>query len=285
MIKKLNEQADAAGNPRPSLEVSLLDLSSLDSVRQFVERFEAQKRPLHALINNAGMFNMGAGRGDTPDGLEIHMQTNHLSHFLLTMGLIPSFKRAAEKAGTPSREAAAAEPTGETAPFRPRIVSVASHMHRFGYRFGPEDPLMKKHYDAQLAYGNSKLAQMLFTAELNRRLHAAGISVNALAVHPGNVATDVVRSLPEIIQKLYRATAQYALLTPDEGSRASVYAATAPEAPAEAAKTLWFLDCNCKPAQPSMAAGDPKLSAWLWQWSKEQVKLPTEWDLPPAQHA
>eukprot|EP00878_Enallax_costatus_P018821 GHUV01019836.1.p1 GENE.GHUV01019836.1~~GHUV01019836.1.p1 ORF type:complete len:340 (+),score=131.34 GHUV01019836.1:333-1352(+) len=283
LIKKLKAEAAAAGRPPPSLEVSLLDLASLESVRQFVQRWEQQHRPLHVLINNAGMFNMGVGRSETPDGLEVHMQTNHLSHFLLSLGLIPALQRAAQR-----KHLQAAAPAGvddSNAPsssnsFTPRVVQVASEMHHFGYKL-QQDPLQQK-YLAQLAYGNSKMAQLLFAVELNRRLSVAGIPVVALSLHPGNVMSDVVRSLPPTIQKLYRMLLKRVLLTPDEGARASVYAATARDAPAVAAETLGYFNCNAKPIMPNKAAGDAALAAWVWQWSAQQVKLPQQWDLPAA---
>ena len=87
------------------------------------------------------------------------MQTNHLSHYLLTLGLLPALQRGAQQA--PQRTAATQlSPAGSEASFRPRVVSVASAMHHFGYKFGPNDPLQKQTYSTTLAYGNSKLAQV-----------------------------------------------------------------------------------------------------------------------------
>ena len=90
------------------------------------------------------------------------MQTNHLSHFLLTLGLLPALQRGAQQPPQPSTAAGRQDaPAGDAAPFRPRIVSVASAMHHFGYKFGPQDPLQKQAYSTTLAYGNSKLAQVM----------------------------------------------------------------------------------------------------------------------------
>lgn len=103
-----------------------------------------------------------AGRAESKDGLEVHMQTNHLSHFLLTLGLLPALQRGVQQPPQPSTAAGRQDaPAGDTAPFRPRIVSVASAMHHFGYKFGPEDPMQKQAYSTTLAYGNSKLAQVV----------------------------------------------------------------------------------------------------------------------------
>ncbi|KAF6257311.1 hypothetical protein COO60DRAFT_1524460 [Scenedesmus sp. NREL 46B-D3] len=249
MVKELQQEAAEAGRPAPKLE-------------------RWQQRPLNVLVNNAGMFNMGVGRSETKDGLEVHMQTNHLSHFLLTLGLLPALRKTAEQQQQQAR-------------FAPRIVTVASAMHHLGYKLR-QDPLSQQSYSAELAYGNSKMAQVLFTAELNRRLAAAGSNVQALALHPGNVLTNVVQSLPAAIQSAYRAVMGHVLLTPEQGARGAVYAASEPAAFDKAASTGGYLDCNTKPVEPHPMARDPQLAAWSWQWSKEQVGLPAGWDLPAA---
>jgi NAD(P)-dependent dehydrogenase (short-subunit alcohol dehydrogenase family) len=107
-----------------------------------------------------------AGRAETPDGIEMHMQTNHLSHFLLTLGLLPALQRGAQQPPQQPTTSSSSSGSSNRAPagpqeeqFRPRIVSVASAMHFFGYSFGPDDPLQKQSYSTTLAYGNSKLAQ------------------------------------------------------------------------------------------------------------------------------
>jgi len=88
------------------------------------------------------------GRSDTSNGIELHMQTNHLAPFLLSLGLLPSLQRAAAQADC------------QQPGFKPRIVMVSSDMHHFGYRFGPKDPQLHQAYKAEVAYGNSKLAQV-----------------------------------------------------------------------------------------------------------------------------
>jgi hypothetical protein len=90
----------------------------------------------------------------------MHMQTNHLSHFVLALGLLPALQRGAQQPPKQSSSSSNSAPAGPEAAFRSRIVSVASDMHHFGYNFGPEDPLQKKSYSTTLAYGNSKLAQV-----------------------------------------------------------------------------------------------------------------------------
>lgn len=102
------------------------------------------------------------GRSETSDGLEVHMQTNHLAHFLLTLGLLPALKRGVQQQQQPGTIAPAGSEggsSGSSAGFMPRVVQVASEMHHFGYKLR-QDPLQKKEYSAQLAYGNSKMAQV-----------------------------------------------------------------------------------------------------------------------------
>jgi NAD(P)-dependent dehydrogenase (short-subunit alcohol dehydrogenase family) len=104
------------------------------------------------------MLCTGGARSESKDGLEVHMQTNHLSHFLLALGLLPALQRGAQQA---PQHSSSMSPAGADAPFRPRIVTVASAMHHFGYKFGPSDPLLKRSYSTTMAYGNSKLAQVI----------------------------------------------------------------------------------------------------------------------------
>jgi NAD(P)-dependent dehydrogenase (short-subunit alcohol dehydrogenase family) len=120
-------------------------------------------------------------RAETQDGLEVHMQTNHLSHFLLTLGLLPALKRGAQQ--PPQQQGTRnSAPAGPGEPFRPRIVSVASAMHHFGYTFGPEDPLLKQSYSSALAYGNSKLAQVGCCQECMDWSVPGGVSAFTLGV-------------------------------------------------------------------------------------------------------
>ena len=142
-------------------EVRLLDLASLDSVRAFAADWQAQ--PVDLLINNAGVMIPPLGR--TKDGFELQFGTNHLGHFALTNLLLPHV-------------------TG-------RVVTVSSNAHRFG-RMGFDDlNWERKKYRAWRAYGQSKLANLLFTAELQRRLTEAGSKVLSMAAHPGYAATNL----------------------------------------------------------------------------------------------
>ncbi|KIZ02344.1 hypothetical protein MNEG_5614 [Monoraphidium neglectum] len=296
LAARLASEARAAGRPAPSLEIMLLDLNSLESVRAFVAAWEARGRPLHLLINNAGLFHMGAGRSTTKDGLEAHMGTNHLAHFLLTLGLLPALRRGAATDAGLRRLGGA------------RVVHVASSMLMFGRGLACDDPTMELpgSYSAEVAYGRSKLAQVLFARELRRRLaeqagdaqdpaaaappnKAGGVEgaprVQAYAVHPGYVLTDVVRSLPAVVQRAYRLLMARILLTPEQGSRATLKAACSPTAWRDSLPTGGFFNCDAKPAVLSDTVLDDKTAAWLWDWSARQVKLPADWDLPARRGA
>ncbi len=145
---------------RSSLELLDLDLSDMTSVRKAAERVLDQHARLDILVNNAGV--MGAPYVQTTDGFELQMATNHLGHFALT-GLLLDRLVTTE---------------------RSRIVSVSSHMHRLG-RMHPEDLVGAKAQNSWVAYSTSKLANLLFVAELSRRLEAGGFRTMALAAHPG----------------------------------------------------------------------------------------------------
>lgn len=157
-----------------SLEIRALDLASLDAVRACAEAVMADHDTLHGLINNAGVA--GLPYRATADGFEMQLGTNHLGHFALTAALIPLL-RATDGA---------------------RVVNVASIMHRAGaIRFG--DPHWRTgRYNPWLAYSQSKLANLLFTYGLQRRLEAASEGVSAVACHPGYSSTNLVVASPRM---------------------------------------------------------------------------------------
>lgn len=152
---KLESQLDQS-----SFELLDLDLSDLASVRAAAERVVAKHARLDLLINNAGV--MGTPYRQTADGFELQMATNHLGHFALT-GLLLDRLVTTE---------------------RSRIVSVSSHMHRLG-RIRPDDVATTKARNSWVQYSSTKLANLLFVAELSRRLEAGGFRTMALAAHPG----------------------------------------------------------------------------------------------------
>ncbi|PSC73472.1 short-chain dehydrogenase [Micractinium conductrix] len=259
--KQLEEEAASAGQAAVQLEVMQLDLSSLQSVRSFAAAFCARGLPLHVLINNAGVFAMSAAQEATPDGFEVHLGTNHLGHFLLTLLLMPCLRAAAKQSGRPAR-----------------VVHVSSKLHFMGSLRQQDMNLSASGaYTSLAAYAQSKLAQVLFAGELQRR---SGGGVVSVAVHPGEVLTDVVRSLPGPMQRAYRLLLTTILLTPAQGARCSVYCATSPELEGSKLAGQYYFDSNCAPIAPSEEAQDSKLAAWLWRWSATAVGLAPADDLP-----
>jgi len=161
----------AAATPPARVETLRLDLASLASVRQAAEQLRRGHPRLDLLVNNAGVMMPPYGR--TEDGFELQLGTNHLGHFALT-GLLLDRLLAVP---------------------RSRVVTVSSMAHRQG-RIDLDDLQSERRYRRTAAYAQSKLANLLFTYELQRRLAAAGAPTIAVAVHPGAVTTELQRHLP-----------------------------------------------------------------------------------------
>ncbi len=152
--------------PQAHIEVMPLDLADLASVHHFAETFSRQHKTLALLVNNAGV--MGIPYRKTADGFEMQLGTNHLGHFVLTGLLLPIL------AATPQA----------------RIVTVSSMMHRFG-KINFDNLNGEKKYATWAAYSQSKLANLFFAYELNRRLAKAGIDAISVGCHPGYAATNL----------------------------------------------------------------------------------------------
>lgn len=236
------------------IDVMELDLSSLDSVRNFSTEFLRRNLPLHVLINNAGIFSMASPREETIDGFESHLGTNHLGHFLLSLSLFPALRAASTATGQPSR-----------------IVNVSSRLHLMG-SIRKNDPNLLHSFSSLTAYAQSKLAQVICANELTKRTHGEVLSVS---LHPGECTTDVVRSLPGPIQKLYRMFMSSMLLTPEEGARCTVHCATSPDisnAIMGSDQRCLYYDSNCTLGHAHGCTKDNELSEWLWQWSVDAVQ-------------
>ena len=160
-------------NPGASLESIPLDLASFAAVRECVAAFQAKGYPLHVLINHAGGSVPGKQARFTVDGFEMTFGTNHLGHFLLTNLLLEDLKHSAPA----------------------RVITVSSQLHIPGYAGGPppdfdyDNLKAEKYYNAQVFYRNSKLANMWFAYELQRRLEGTGVTSNALC--PGFVPASI----------------------------------------------------------------------------------------------
>ncbi len=184
-----------------AVELRIADLASLSSVRELAKEFLGNHEALHVLVNNAGVVRLK--RSVTADGFETTFQVNFLSHFLLTGLLLEALKR-----GSPSR-----------------IVNVSSASHFRGH-LDFEDLQMKRGYGVMKAYSQSKLAQVLFTYELARRLEGTGVTANCL--HPGAVATNIWRA-PMGHLAFLGSFSRLFLLSPQAGAETPVYLASSPE--------------------------------------------------------
>jgi NAD(P)-dependent dehydrogenase (short-subunit alcohol dehydrogenase family) len=171
----------AARNQGADVSVQELDLTSLDSVRDAAETLRTGLDRIDLLVNNAGV--MMTPKGTTSDGFELQLGTNHFGHFAFT-GLL--LDRLLETPGS-------------------RVVTVSSIGHRFG-RIDFDDLGADRGYSRVGAYGRSKLANLLFTYELQRRL--TGTATAALAAHPGGSSSELSRNLPRVVQLLFRPLEQ-----------------------------------------------------------------------------
>jgi NAD(P)-dependent dehydrogenase (short-subunit alcohol dehydrogenase family) len=175
-------------------EVRPLDLEDLASVRAFAAAWTG---PIDVLINNAGIMLVPEAR--TADGFERQIGTNHLGHFVLTNLLLPHIVD--------------------------RIVTVASNAHARGQLDLGDLNWHTRPYDTSQAYSDSKLANLLFTFELQRRLSAAGSSVRAMAVHPGMVRTNLFGHR-RVLGSLIDVIGRFAMQNPAQGARSTLFAAT-----------------------------------------------------------
>jgi len=176
---KAEQAAQRIHNATPdvSVEVEQLDLSSLTSIRDFAKRLHSSHPAIDLLINNAGV--MWTPPSKTEDGFELQFGTNHLGHFALTGQIIDLLLPVSGS----------------------RIVTVSSFGHRTG-KIDFDDLQSERHYGRHRAYGKSKLANLMFTYELQRRLSGIGANTIAVAAHPGNARTDLVRNSPAPLRVL-----------------------------------------------------------------------------------
>jgi NAD(P)-dependent dehydrogenase (short-subunit alcohol dehydrogenase family) len=187
-----------AALPDSFVRFAALDLGSLASVEQFAKELAETEPKLDLLCNNAGVMVPPLGR--TADGFELQIGTNHLGHFALTGRLLPLLRRGAA----------------------PRIVNVSSTAHYWG-RIDFDDLNSEKGYDAFRAYGQSKLANLLFTRELARRLAAKGEAIVVAAAHPGSTRTNLQKHA-----RFLGAFVSVLAQEPAGGALPTLYAATAP---------------------------------------------------------
>ncbi|XP_074588738.1 short-chain dehydrogenase TIC 32 B, chloroplastic-like [Curcuma longa] len=231
------------------VDIIQIDVSSLRSVRAFADKFLAMDLPLNVLINNAGIMYCPFQLSE--DGVEMQFATNHLGHFLLTNLLLEKMKTTAAKTGIEGR-----------------IVNVSSIAHIGPYSEGIKfDKLNdKKSYNDKLAYGQSKLANILHSNELARRLKAEGANVTANSVHPGLVRTNLGKHSPVFMTVLRTVTCVLWKNIP-QGAATSCYVAVHPNLKGVSGK--YFADSNEE--KPSDMARNAELAKKLWDFSEQLV--------------
>jgi NAD(P)-dependent dehydrogenase (short-subunit alcohol dehydrogenase family) len=239
-VRDTTRGAAAASTMPGRTEVRRLDLADLSSIHAFAEGWDG---PLDILINNAGVMAVPEGR--TVDGFEMQIGTNHLGHFALTNLLLRHVTD--------------------------RVVTVASLAHR-GAKIDFEDLNSERGYDRWRAYGQSKLASLLFTLELQRRLNAAGSAVSAHAAHPGYAATNLQANSPHKIERIAMAVGNRLLAQRDAmGALPALYAATQnlPGGSYTGPGGFQELRGHPAPASRSAAASDPQSAERLWELSEQ----------------
>jgi NAD(P)-dependent dehydrogenase (short-subunit alcohol dehydrogenase family) len=214
------------------------DLSSLDGIKQAAATFKQRHTRLHVLVNNAGALFFR--RELTADGYERTFALNHLNYFLLTIQLLDLLKASAPA----------------------RIVNVSSGAH-LGASIDFEDLQEEHSYQMMKAYGQSKLANVLFTYELARRLQGSGVTVNAL--HPGTVATGFARNNGLLFNLGTKAAGLLFFRKPSQGAQTIIYLASSPEV--EGITGKYFFDCQAVDSSP--LSHDQTLAERLWQLSLE----------------
>jgi NAD(P)-dependent dehydrogenase (short-subunit alcohol dehydrogenase family) len=247
----------ARAGTRGAITVRALDLASLADVERCAAAALAELSRLDMLVLNAGVMACPAAK--SADGYELQLATNHLGHFALAQRLLPLL----EKSGS------AADPA--------RVVAVSSLAHQLGARTLDLDDLNyeRRRYSAWAAYGASKLCNALFAAELARRCAARGARVAAFSLHPGSIATPLLRHqgwlaapVSAVMNVLARVPfLNWAVTSPEQGAATSVLAASAP---AGALPNGAYLS-DCAVATPAAAARDAALAARLWEKTEELV--------------
>ncbi len=182
-----------------AIDLMLCDLASQKSIREFAEEFKRTHDRLDVLVNNAGVYSRN--RTLVEGNLETTFAVNHLAYFLLTNLLLDVIERSATA----------------------RIINVSSAAHTYG-RIDFDDLQGEKNYSGWRAYANSKLANILFTYELARRLSSTRVTANCL--HPGAVATNIFRALPKFVEAIIKLMT----LSPEKGAETSIHLAASPSA-------------------------------------------------------
>ncbi|XP_071384597.1 polyprenol dehydrogenase [Centroberyx affinis] len=242
-VRKIHEE-DSEGKA----EFVFLDLASLESIRQFVQKFKARGLPLHVLVNNAGI--MLVPERKTEDGFELHFGLNYLGHFLLTNLLLDLLKKSGKQDCCS------------------RIITMSSATH-YGGILDMDDLQSRTCYSAHGAYSQSKLALVLFTYYLQEKLTAGRFPVTSNAVDPGMVDTALYDNLCSPAQAAKKPVAKLLFRTPAEGASTAIYAAAASEMDAVGGCYLY----NGQKTQSADITYEADVQAELWKRSCELVGL------------
>ncbi|MFX1533934.1 MAG: SDR family oxidoreductase [Promethearchaeota archaeon] len=239
----LTEIKEQSGNE--NIDLMIADLGSLESVRQLISEFKARYNQLHVLVNNAGLLIYKYK--ETADGIESTFAINHLGHFLLTNSLLDRLK-----ASVPAR-----------------IINVSSGAHEMARSINFNDLQGEngKKYSRFGAYARSKLANVLFTYELARRLEGTGVTVNSL--HPGGIRTNFGKTDAPWIFRWGMSVVGRFLKSPEKGAQTSIYLASSSEV--EGVSGKYFV--NCKEKKSSKVSYNESLQKELWDVSEKLTKL------------
>ncbi|HEX8094263.1 SDR family NAD(P)-dependent oxidoreductase [Jatrophihabitans sp.] len=271
--------------PGADIEPVQLDLASLASVKALADGWNG---PLHLLVNNAGVMAPPELR-KTEDGFELQFGTNHLGHFALTGRLLPALLSAGSGAsgggasgGGSSGGGSSGSGPGDGGLSGARVVTVSSLLHRGG-RAGPLRGEPERGYSPQLAYANSKLANVLFALELQRRAEAHAAPLTSTAAHPGVSQTNLMlnpdgmgaRSRSRLIR---HTVGRLVFQSAAAGSEPTLYAASV-AAPGSYSGPQWpgGMRGPAGPATPSRTARDPRLAAELWDLSERLTGVSYQW--------
>jgi NAD(P)-dependent dehydrogenase (short-subunit alcohol dehydrogenase family) len=250
LVSRSREKGEAArqdiiestGNPR--VELLLADLSSSASIRAMVEEFDAKFDRLDVLVNNAGVYL--SEWQESVDGLEVTFATNHLGYFMTTLLLWDKLV-----AGAPAR-----------------VVNVSSAAHR-GAKLDFDDLQNEKNYQGFRVYSQSKLANILFTYELDRRRNGADVTINAL--HPGFIASGFGRNNKGIVGFVMNHIVPWFARSATDGAKTSIYLATSPAVAGHSGE--YYADC--KPVHSSSESHNQAAAARLWAESEALTQITT----------
>ncbi|XP_074566446.1 short-chain dehydrogenase TIC 32 B, chloroplastic-like [Curcuma longa] len=244
------KQSILQSTPSARVDIIQLELSSQKSVRDFADKFLSMNVPLNVLINNAGVMYCPFKLSE--DGIEMQFATNHVGHFLLTNLLLPKIKSTADKTGIEGR-----------------VVNLSSAAHLTTYRGGIRFNKIndKAAYNDKLAYGQSKLANILHANELARRLKEEGANVTANSVHPGLIKTNLGRH-STIFVAVLRATTCVLWKSIPQGAATTCYVALHPSMKGISGK--YFADCNIE--KTTANGRNESLARKLWEYSEMLFK-------------